>query len=191
MSDTDIEARYAALRNAPVEHSTPIVAFGRRADGYDLGGPDGEGEPDYDEPTSEDEDLSGCPGRDLVRDCMLLWAAGWRRFDVETAAVVFNMDQALVREVAPDPSDFANIDPLTRDEFGFGHLVQFTSSCRDQYISTEAPGEQGEFIPSTVAEVAAVLNAKEADVAAAVEEHYWMFLGEERDGSPTIEHEGE
>lgn len=188
MRDIDIEARFEALRGARCPNFPLYSAFGRNGHGYDRGGPDGQG---YDDDPPEDcEDWGdGAPGRELVREMLSMWAGFWGRFDTQTAAAVFNLAENLIADVAPDT--VALLSPST-DDPAFANLVQLVSMTR--YQSERAP-DRGPYAwdskPCSVAEVAALLNVSEQAVTGAVDQHYWMFLGPDRDGSPTIEHEGE
>lgn len=175
MSDIDVNARFEALRGARCQNFPAYSGFGRNDYGFDNGGVDGDGECDDDEGDFGDQS----PGHGLVTTAVALFAAGWQRFDVETTAVVFNLAPALIEAVAPDRSEWDGKDPT--DDSHFDRLVQLVGLLR--YQSDDGP--------CTVAEIAALLNVREEAVITAVEGHYWMFLGDERDGSPTIEHEGE
>lgn len=188
MRDNDIETRFAALRDARCPNFPLYTAFGRNAHGYDCGGPDGDG---YDgDPPDDCEDWGdGAPGRELVREMLAMWAGFWGRFDPVIASTVFNLGQDMVDAVTPDIVALAS--PAT-ESHEFANLVQLVSIQRYQCDKVPERGShEWEARPCTVAEVAALLNVAEAAVKAAAEQHYWMFLGPDRDGSPTIEHEGE
>lgn len=190
MSDIDTPSRFAAIRNARLPSFPAYEAFGRAPHGFDQGGPDGEGD-DEDKSFDETDFGDGAPGRELVREALLFWAVCWQAFDAETAASVFNLSQVLIEEVAPADDEWRGVPATESSDHKFPNLVQIVSLLRYQYIHNETPGERGTAIPCTVAEVAALLNATEEAVKSAVERHYWMFFGPDRDGSSTIEHEGE
>ncbi|OJW27932.1 MAG: hypothetical protein BGO58_00650 [Sphingopyxis sp. 65-8] len=190
MTDIDTATRFAALRNARLPNFPAYEAFGRAPYGFDQGGPDGEGD-DEDKPFEETDFGDAAPGRELVREMLFFWAVQWQAFDAETAASVFNLSQALIDEVVPADDEWLDVPSIETTDYKFPNLVQVVSILRHQYIDSDTPGEAGTSIPCTVAETAALLNATEGAVTSAVERHYWMFFGAERDGSPTIEHEGE
>ncbi len=190
MNEVSIASRFAAIREARLPNFPAYEAYGRSPFGFDQGGPDGEGD-DEDKPFEEIDFGDAAPGRELVRETLFFWAVGWQAFDAQTAASVFNLSQALVDEVAPAEDDWRGVPSIETTDYKFPNLVQIVSLLRYQYIDSETLGEAGTSIPCTVAEVAALLNATEGAVKSAVQRHYWMFFGPERDGSPTIEHEGE
>ena len=188
MRDNDIETRFEALRGARCPNYPLYTAFGRNDHGYDCGGPDGDGF--NGDPPDDCEDWGdGAPGRYLLGDMLALWAGFWGRFDAEIAGAVFNLGADMIAAVAPDTVALAS--PAT-DSHEFANLVQLVSITRFQCDKVPDRGpHEWDAKPCTVAEIAALINVDEAAVKAAVEQHYWMFLGAERDGSPTIEHEGE
>lgn len=180
MIDQTLDARYKALSDAKMPNYPGVSHFGRNEHGYDLGGEDGDG----DIPDDSEDFGDGAPGRAFVQTALKIWAAGWQRFDVATASVVFNIDAELICEIMPPPVNYAGLDPVDMNDFN--NAVQLIATQRDRWNEGESS-----IISSTVAEVAALMNVSEDAVKKAVEGHYWMMLGDERDGSPTIEHEGE
>lgn len=190
MSDVSTDTRFAALREARCANFPAFDCFGRNDQGYDGGGPDGMGYEDDSDYDDADMALAGVPGKELVADALVVFARGWQKFDVTTAAIVFNISEGLVGQIEPEERNYIGVSPT--DSPLFANAVQLISMSRYQCVPRPDLGEHRvEGMPCTVAEVAALLNVRESSVQEAVEEHYWMFLGDERDGSPTIEHEGE
>jgi hypothetical protein len=169
MKDINIEARWSSLAYSRLPKFPAYDHYGRDPDGYDLGDED------------DDDEGDGAPGIQLVQDSMVVWAAFWGRFDHKIAASVFNVHEQMAAAVLPLIGDFTfNTTP---SNYCIQRMVQLISGLRD--ISRD------ENCQSTVAEIAALTNLDEAMVIKAVNNHYFMFLGPLRDGSPVIEHDGE
>lgn len=134
------------------------------ADGWSFNLPSDASDEDEGDPAS---DGSGLPGRDLVGCAMRRWSDASPDADAALAAAVFNLPRPLADDVfrAPgfDASDLTD-------------AVMVWSSC------------VGASVPVDMAAI--VFGTSVADVLAAVDGHYWMYV-ERVGGVSCIGHEGE